>query len=1070
MATSRTIQYELSAKATQAQAALAEFARSLRATAKDAQLVGGGLESGLGRARRGVEAVSQQLSTLRRDLVAIFSLRSAVAAGRELVTMADSAARLNAQLRLATTSEQEFLTARQGVVAIAQATGQALDATAQAYARNARAIAALGGSQADALGVTEALTLTMRVQNTTAAEGAASMQQFSQAVGSGRLAGDELKSILENNQRLARALADGLGVSTGALREMGAAGQLTADKALQALLSQLSLLRQEAAGLPDTVETSSTRVRNAFLLFAESSEAVQSLRSTVVGALTGIAENFDAVARSVTFAAGAIAAAISGRLVAALVALVARFAAAGAAAAVFGGAMTLLGGPIGVVITLLGTAAVAFATFGRNTEEAADKAEAGVRRLKKAAADASDPKALQASLDEQRKVLAAYDADIARLQKDKEAAAKQGALPYQIGQLTQQIAKLQMERNRLNAAIEQAAAAAAPAAPQGGGWNQAKLAGATKELADFTRELRTEEERLEERIAGIRDAAKRYRDALSALILSRTDLSPQEQQAAIAAYAAASARQEADLIARERAKAAKKAQGRSGIGAQFSLDRTEISALKRSLDAELGLVRDALGSARGEYDRAYEQGVIGLEGYYAARMRIIEAAGEQELARNRELTEALQRELASTRALDPKTDSERQRVLQRTTQLQAEIAELEARTLKISNDLARSRKENADELERARRALQLQRLEIENQVAAAQGTLSREQIRKLAEAQNAQLLAAAQASAQETGDDSFVRVVRQKIELEIDQASYDQVRAAVDRIFQDMNNAGDALRNSGFEGDALERRFRPIKEAALTRLHGLLPLLEELGATTTDVRIRLDVEGVKTQIEALKKSATDLGVAFENSAVSGFGQLFVDVGTRAKSAVDAINDFGRSVQRVMLDLIGRKLGERLLESLFPSKGGSGGSGLSGILQALVGWMFGGGGGAAPISESTPTLRRAGGGPVFGPGGPRDDLVPAWLSNGEYVIRAAAVREYGLAFFDAINGMRARAVAPGARLADGGLMAAPRERTRLGSATAIVNNYYGSERRGQRESDGQSAARMKIALDQAARNL
>jgi hypothetical protein len=43
-----------------------------------------------------------------------------------------------------------------------------------------------------------------------------------------------------------------------------------------------------------------------------------------------------------------------------------------------------------------------------------------------------------------------------------------------------------------------------------------------------------------------------------------------------------------------------------------------------------------------------------------------------------------------------------------------------------------------------------------------------------------------------------------------------------------------------------------------------------------------------------------------------------------------------------------------------------------------------------------------GGQVRGMGGSRDDNIPAWLSNGEFVVRAAAVRKYGTAFFNRLN--------------------------------------------------------------------
>lgn len=49
--------------------------------------------------------------------------------------------------------------------------------------------------------------------------------------------------------------------------------------------------------------------------------------------------------------------------------------------------------------------------------------------------------------------------------------------------------------------------------------------------------------------------------------------------------------------------------------------------------------------------------------------------------------------------------------------------------------------------------------------------------------------------------------------------------------------------------------------------------------------------------------------------------------------------------------------------------------------------------------------RAQGGIVYGPGTSTSDSIPARLSNGEYVIKAAAVSQYGKAFFDGLNAQR-----------------------------------------------------------------
>ena len=46
-----------------------------------------------------------------------------------------------------------------------------------------------------------------------------------------------------------------------------------------------------------------------------------------------------------------------------------------------------------------------------------------------------------------------------------------------------------------------------------------------------------------------------------------------------------------------------------------------------------------------------------------------------------------------------------------------------------------------------------------------------------------------------------------------------------------------------------------------------------------------------------------------------------------------------------------------------------------------------------------------GGSVSGPGGPRSDMVPAMLSNGEYVMNASSVSKYGVGFMNALNTKR-----------------------------------------------------------------
>jgi hypothetical protein len=57
------------------------------------------------------------------------------------------------------------------------------------------------------------------------------------------------------------------------------------------------------------------------------------------------------------------------------------------------------------------------------------------------------------------------------------------------------------------------------------------------------------------------------------------------------------------------------------------------------------------------------------------------------------------------------------------------------------------------------------------------------------------------------------------------------------------------------------------------------------------------------------------------------------------------------------------------------------------------------------TSSSSSARKAGGGYIRGPGTSISDSIPAWLSDGEFVMRTAAVRKYGVGFMAMLNSMR-----------------------------------------------------------------
>ena len=252
-------------------------------------------------ARATAEAVraKQQLTgimaQLRTTVAAYISLNTA----RALADMADKATLLAARLRLVTSSAGEAAGVQFRLSQLARENGVAFGDLSQIYTRIARGAGELGIQQRTVMQTTEALSLAVRVSGATSQEASAALLQFSQGIASGKLGGEELRAVLEQLPRVAQAVAAGLGVTTGQLRELGAAGKLGPTEVLNALTTQLEALRREAAQLPSTIGQGVERLGNGALALVDALNRATGLGAGLAGLFTTIAEKAERAANAI---------------------------------------------------------------------------------------------------------------------------------------------------------------------------------------------------------------------------------------------------------------------------------------------------------------------------------------------------------------------------------------------------------------------------------------------------------------------------------------------------------------------------------------------------------------------------------------------------------------------------------------------------------------------------------------------------------------------------------------------------------------------------------------------------
>ncbi|HAT2218195.1 TPA: phage tail tape measure protein [Citrobacter freundii] len=246
--------------------------------------------------QRALAEVTSQLNSAKSSAMGLAGAFAGAYATGHLISLADEWSSVNARLKQASQSTDDFNQSQRTLMDISQRTGTAFSDNANLFARSAASMREFGYSSEEVLNVTEAISTGLKLSGASTAEASSVITQFSQALAQGVLRGEEFNSVNENGDRVIRALASGMGVARKDLKAMADAGQLTADKVVPALISQLGSLREEYNAMPQTVSAATTKIENAFMAWVGGANEASGVSRTLTGALNGIADNIDEVA------------------------------------------------------------------------------------------------------------------------------------------------------------------------------------------------------------------------------------------------------------------------------------------------------------------------------------------------------------------------------------------------------------------------------------------------------------------------------------------------------------------------------------------------------------------------------------------------------------------------------------------------------------------------------------------------------------------------------------------------------------------------------------------------------
>ncbi len=230
------------------------------------------------------------LSVATRELAGYMAGLVTVSAA---ISKMDTYTGLQNRLKLVTNNQTELNKATEDTFRIAQKTYSAWDSVLQVYQRFSDNAKTLNLTMDDTARLTETVSKAVAISGASASAADAALVQFGQALASGTLRGEELNSVMEQTPALAKAIAQGMGITVGELRSVAAEGKITSQEIVKALRNVEKDVDALFAKTDITIGQSLTLLNNEITKFVGESGKGSGAAQALSGSIQTLAGNLD---------------------------------------------------------------------------------------------------------------------------------------------------------------------------------------------------------------------------------------------------------------------------------------------------------------------------------------------------------------------------------------------------------------------------------------------------------------------------------------------------------------------------------------------------------------------------------------------------------------------------------------------------------------------------------------------------------------------------------------------------------------------------------------------------------
>ncbi|HDR1500600.1 TPA: tape measure protein, partial [Pasteurella multocida] len=981
----------------------------------------------LGKTRAGIESISRQLARLQHFSTGLIGINIGASGIQSLFNTADAYNNYEARIRLVSRSNKEAQGTFRELMQVANDTGQLFEATAELYTRVYRSMGS-NANNAEILQFTKTIQQALVVSGAGAQEAKAALIQLSQGLASGTLRGEEFNSVAEQAPVILEILQKSLGKTRGELRKMAEDGKLTPQLILAATKEAQEQIQAQYDQMPKTISRAVNELSNAWLQFIGQADNASSASSLIASSISALASSLDELGTI----AIVVSTALGVRLLAALTKkTIAYIQEQGAAtksmlatrAKAQIDVMAARSAHIAAVKELelarakdAGYASSKRLTLAMQTEEAASKRLALAKgMLAKAEASAGLAsrigsgalafvgggfgaavlatlgliavyqylKAKEEELEAQyNQTLSSIQSHIDKTEELIEARQRLG----EIGGFSDRMAQLESNKKALDDAQKELELLKAKRAQlqeinQTNGFGLAD----TSKLDEYNKKIKE----LEDVIARLTGKTKEIGNITESQLAAAFEEAV-EQGGALAEklreIGDANAKEAIELLtpvikdAEEQMKSASSELDEINVKLGKELVNVTQTAKEQLLslgEKFMAMARDAglSGQVLDTFNKKLEE-----------NLKLIDEIDNAKIAKD---NEKFFGDL-SKRARQAKMTTE-ERLVDDINHREGATPEQIAQALKDAKAIAEGEKYRKSKNKKTKYDADAKNLELNIQYLRLTGQEVKANLTDIEGRYNKLL-----AEFQKAGNVEGINLIKKVLPLEQAKVQIDGVQAEINRLFQNQSAQEQRIQSqvntgliSHLEG---QRQLKEVYAQTVTEIEKQLPLLEKLsqmpGAQGEQARNML--EQMKLKIVELKSAGNDLEKAFKDGLTQGIQSSLMGLAQGTMTLRDAIKNLALTIVNSMVQIAAQQLAMQA--------------------TSAIGGLFGAVGGV--VTAAT-------GGYITGPGTGTSDSIPARLSNGEYVIRAASVSRYGVDFLHAINRGQLR------KYSTGGLVSMPK---------------------------------------------